>query len=1357
MLMLISRLRRAFWILSGVGWLVGVVCSLTIAQFSGKPSSVPASPAAPPLQQGPFSPSQAQKLFQLADPRLQIELVACEPTIQSPVAMTFDERGRIWLVEMPDYPNGPPPGQAPEGKIKILTDRDGDGFYETASTFAEGLLFANGLQIWKNGIFVTKSPELLFLADKSGSGKAEHWEVLYRGFAAENPQLRLSFPTLGLDGWIYCANGLRGGQAVRLGPDGQARGAAVPLSNADFRFDPRRLERYEALTGPGQYGLAFNDWGERFVCDNRHHLRLVVWEQRYLRNNPYLAVPSLLYDISILDRENNPSGAGGRVYPISRNFTTSNLHAGHFSAACGIFVYHGDTLPGEYDGAVFTCDPPGNLVHVEKLTPKGAIFEARPMFEKKEFLASPDDWFRPVFLTLGPDGAIYLVDMYRAVIEHPEYMPPELRNRPDLLWGKDKGRIWRIVRKDAPLARRASDGLAGREPLDWLKDLEHSNGWHRQTAFRLLLQPADFGTRKAEVVRTLQQLARASPRPQARALALWLLEHHGQLDKDTLLAALGDTHFGVRQQAVRVAEHHLQDAQIRSALVDILRGLLAKSQAGNTKGAPVKAHELSDGGVAVSARDHAGRLTLQLVLTCGLVAEEEKLPALKEAAQVWCDDAWMRLAILTASGSASDRFLAALLTVSDGITASPAWSEMLRETAAVVGAMKDPARLTAALRPLIKQRVPDAALHALLVGSAEGMMRSGGRLADWWTSLPDSDPVLAKALEQALAVATQRAADAHRPVAERIHALRLLAQLPSPERIALMRRLAREESEVAVRLAAVQALSAQSGKDITVALLELWPSATPTVRRELLEALLRVPERIFALLEAVEQGRVKPGEIDAARIRQLVQHPNPAIRQRAQKLLSAATPQERQKVYETYRAALSRNGDVTRGRAVFEKHCATCHRVAGLGINVGPDISDTRTKSPEQLLSDILLPNAAIDANYVQYVVLTRSGKTLTGIIAAESPASITLKRAENQTDTILRADIEALQSTGVSLMPDGLEKEITVEQMADLIAFLKNWRYVGAETGTGSAGAIRIEERDDHLLIETDMLQARIQKRGYVSGVAGGSFLDKKTGARDLGFGLHIMDFLLAPGWRDDGYLREARIHGQLPKHYVEGPQICTQARQLQPEIIRGNDFVAVRLRFTFSQAGQGYQAGSRWTQTLLFRPGLRYFYSAEEIVSANTLPHVFYRIDMPGHIRLPNQGQPAWTQIYLSYHGVIPAEAFEQDFGPDEKYLYQRRDGHVPQRFIRAYQVRQGDKPGPWLAGMTLEPAAVYEAWCHRRGYICMIQELHGRPIKAGESFGAAYIVGWFDTLDDMHRTYDQHKGKTRLVVSPNQWELR
>src|SRR6516164_1488022 len=303
-------------------------------------------------------------------------------------------------------------------------------------------------------------------------------------------------------------------------------------------------------------------------------------------------------------------------------------------------------------------------------------------------------------------------------------------------------------------------------------------------------------------------------------------------------------------------------------------------------------------------------------------------------------------------------------------------------------------------------------------------------------------------------------------------------------------------------------------------------------------------------------------------------------------------------------------------------------------------------------------------------------------------------------------------------------------------------------------AAEISLQQADDHLLIDTDALSVRINIKGYVSGTAAGGLLDKKTGARDLGFGLHIMDFLLAPGARDDGYMNE-KTHGHIAKHYVEGPQICTQAKELKPEITRGKDFVALRFHYTYSKPGKGYKAGSTWEQTLVFQPGLRYYISAERITSANDVDALFYRIDMPGHIKHKNGD--SFEKIWLSYEGDIAASDFAHDFPPDGRHLYQCKEGKTPERMIRAYQVKHDGKPGPWLAGMTLDPAAVSEAWCHQRGYVRFIEELHSRPTKAGESFGAAYVVGWFDDKPEMERVYEKHKGMTRIELHDNSFELK
>ena len=321
-------------------------------------------------------------------------------------------------------------------------------------------------------------------------------------------------------------------------------------------------------------------------------------------------------------------------------------------------------------------------------------------------------------------------------------------------------------------------------------------------------------------------------------------------------------------------------------------------------------------------------------------------------------------------------------------------------------------------------------------------------------------------------------------------------------------------------------------------------------------------------------------------------------------------------------------------------------------------------------------------------------------------------------------------------------------------------------ETAT-AASDYTVTENDKQIRISTPQLDAAVAKHGYVSGVAAQSLLDKKTGFRDPGFGLDIVDWIMEPSKpsdRDDPfYGKDYRIdgqyriyHGSRRKRKIEGPQICTQAKRLDPVVIRGKDFVAVKQQYRYRTAGPGRKPGSLWTQILLFPVGKRYFLSMDRIDAVNQSDAMFLRIDMPGHLK-HNRGD-SFSKIYLSYHGMIPPSQFLKDFPPDEKFNYRRDQNPIPKRFIRAYQLRDPKtaRDGPWLAGMTLDPAIVHEAWCHQRDYICFIEEFGGHRVKAGESFSAAFVVGYFDSVEEMNRVYDQYKGHTALEVTSQGWKL-
>jgi len=1007
------------------------VCFLgtTICFQALRGESVP-QPSAAGTVKSPLSPADSLKHLQVA-PGLRVELVAAEPDVIDPVSIAFDELGRMWVVEMTDYPHGPKEkGEAPRSRIRLLEDRDGDGHYDHSGVFADKLLFVTGLTPWKGGVIVTLAGEVAYFKDTDGDGKADHRETWFRGFAQENSQLRANHPTMGLDNWIYIANGLRGGTVVG---DAKAWGKEtepVSISGMDFRFNPHTGE-YQAVSGIGQFGLTFDDFGNRFVCSNRNPCRQIVLQDYYLKRNPYLGVREVAADVS-------PAAEKSRVYALSRAWTTSTQHAGQFTAACGVTIYRGDALPAAFRGNSFTCEPTGNLVHRDILSPAGATFTSRPGREGVEFLASPDEWFRPVNMANGPDGALYVIDMYRAVIEHPQFVPEELKNRADQEYGNDRGRIYRILPAGAESRGIAPSRLPFKDAtIERLVELlAHPNAWHRETAARLI-----YERRPADARQPLERLARESKDPVARVHALWALEGLGALSTEILVAALKDSHPRVREQAVLLSEAKL--AKQESLLPNIL--------------------PLAD--------DDDGRLRFQVALTLGSVpSSPEVIAALGRIALRGAADDWTRRAVLTSVPETPHQLLESIFAANDFPSAARDRTvlQLVKEIAELIGARQQPEEVGAALGALFTAEsalsaAPEAGTQVVLAGLnglGQGLARRGRSLSAIVEKLPATQDDVRNKLEQVYARALEVAENTERPAPARVEALGVLQFAGFETAGEPLLRMAHADPSQDVQIRAIEVLATFSEPRIGEELVADFPMQTPAVRRATIQAVLRNVERTRLLLEAISQKEIAVAELDATAVRTLTSHKDVQIRKQANELLASALPADRQQVLAEYQKALTLSADPLRGRAVFEKNCTTCHKIGDLGVNVGPDIADSRTKTPAGLLTDILQPNKAIDNNYMSYTLITQDGKILTGIIAAETASSVTLRQPEDKTVIVLRQDIDEMRSSGVSLMPDGLEKNITIEQMADLISFIKNWRYLDGQVPAGIAAPIQSEGR---------------------------------------------------------------------------------------------------------------------------------------------------------------------------------------------------------------------------------------------------------------------------------------------------------
>lgn len=389
----------------------------------------------------PLNPADALAAFEYPDD-LQIQLVASEPLVASPCAMAFDAKGRMFVAENRGYPSTAEPAM---GVVALLEDTDGDGKMDKRTEFATGLTYPNGVLPWKDGVIVTCSPDVFFMRDTNGDGVADEKRVLFTGFATTgSTQLRVNAPRVGPDGWIYLAAGLSLGTITC--PEHPERPALK--MTGDVRFNPETLE-IENLDGKSQFGQSFDPFGRRFICMNRLPVQQIVLPSKWLARNPNLAFSDTVQDCNERSVKTGLKGGGDgvRLFPISSNITTADSHQGSFSAACGITIWRDGALPDRYEGCALSCDPTGNLVHVDRLAPNGAAFSAAPLIKGHEFLASKDDWFRPVNLTRGPDGALYVADMYRKVIEHPDYLPEEIRKHTDFETGKNLGRIWKVTSK----------------------------------------------------------------------------------------------------------------------------------------------------------------------------------------------------------------------------------------------------------------------------------------------------------------------------------------------------------------------------------------------------------------------------------------------------------------------------------------------------------------------------------------------------------------------------------------------------------------------------------------------------------------------------------------------------------------------------------------------------------------------------------------------------------------------------------------------------------------------------------------------------------------------------------------------
>jgi putative membrane-bound dehydrogenase-like protein len=938
----------------------------------------------------PQSPADALSSFRLA-PGFKIELVASEPLVIDPVAFDWGPDGKLWVVEMRDYPLGMDGKGKAGGVVRILEDSQGTGRYDKSSVFLEGIGFPNGILPWGKGVLISAAPDIFYAEDTDGGGRADVRRLLYTGFREGNQQHRVNGFEYGLDNWAYSANGGSGGTVRSIRTQEE-----LNLRRHDLRFRPDD-GLMELQPGPTQFGRHRNDWGDWFGNDNSRWLWHYFLPEHYLARNPYLVAGSLMRM-----QANYPNA--GRIFAVSQPQQRFNWPSQIFqvTSACSATPYRDELFGPDFDGSVFICEPANNVIHREVLEPAGVSFVSHRAAGEtnSEFLASTDNWCRPVMVKTGPDGALYFADMYRLVIEHPEYFPEELKQRPDLRAGDDKGRIYRIYPANAePRKIRRLDRLGSG---DLVAALESPNGWQRDTVQRLLVQ-----THNTEAAPELERLVEHSQNAKARLQALCTLAGLQSLTSLMLERALTDSHWAVRRWAIALAEPRFG----QSSEFDLHLLALEKDQDLRVR------YQLAFS-LGEWKSSKAGQVLARLMLTD------------------WEDEA-MQIALLSSAPAHLDEIFRAVFHGTRTQPLPPSLVERL------VGLAVETANETALADALAKIATPAGVTYATWqIAGVAGLLDALDRRSLTFAGFQRQAGVpLQKTLSSLSPVFDQArllAADSSTGEADRLAAVRLLGRgLTEQERdVTCLGELLGAQNSIALQKTALAGLRHSNGPQAAHVLLKSWRACGLNQRQEVLNALFSRPEWTEAVLVALEQGRLLPAELGTLQQQKLLSHSSPAIRERAARLLSAINA-DRKKIVDSYKEVAQLQGNRANGHELFTKNCSICHRLRGEGQSIGPDLGTVADKPVQELIVAVLDPNQAVDPAYTAYTAVTRDDRELSGILVAETPNSISLRMAGGAEEQILRGELKQLTSAGRSLMPEGFEAGIKQQDLADLFAYI--------------------------------------------------------------------------------------------------------------------------------------------------------------------------------------------------------------------------------------------------------------------------------------------------------------------------------
>jgi putative membrane-bound dehydrogenase-like protein len=977
-----------------------LLCSSTLAFYANAAEPTLSSNDLPRFP--PLAAAAALKSFEVKK-GFHLELVASEPNVVSPVALSFDENGRMFVVEMIDYSERR--DETPHaGRIRMLEDLDGDGVYEKSTIFATNLAWPTAVFCYDGGVFVASTPDILYLKDTNGDGRADVRQTVFTGFAEGlekvNVQAMLNTFLWGLDNRIHGATSGNGGLIHSVARTNEK---PLDLHGRDFVIEPRRLTMV-AEAGGGQHGLSFDDVGRRFACNNSDHIRLFMYDDAYAGRNPFYSMPAPLASIAV----DGPAAEVYRISPeepwrvIRTRWRVSGLvpgmiegggrASGYFTGATGTTIYRGAAYPPEYAGNAFVADCGGNLIHRKLLIPDGAGLKAQraPDESKVEFIASRDTWFRPVQFANAPDGTLYVIDMYREVIEHPWSLPSSIKKLVDLNSGNDRGRIYRIAPdgfKTPPPPRLGKASTA-----ELVETLGNRNGWHRDTAARLLYERQD-----AAAIPLLIKMFQTSDFALGRLHAMWALEGQQALTQPLIARALEDTDTAVRQHAIRLAERVIATTGAEANLL-------------------AKLHSM--------ANDPAILVRYQLAFTLGTMPVQFKTEPLAAIVKQDVGDPWVSAAVLSSLAQGASELFATLSTDAH-FCALSSGNDFLQELVGLVGARDDQGEVASVLEFVVHST--PATRFRLMRALGEGLKKGG-----------KSTATLAGAFQAAFASASDAVKNSDTDKHTRFEAIGLLSLSTFAEHGALLLSLLTQSQPEPIQIKAISALNRYTDPMLGPELLRHWQGLSAQARSEAITVLLARTDRAVALLQAVQSGKVQAATLTTAQANFLRNHSNREVNQLAGTVLGSSASNGRQAVIDAYLPALNLTGNATQGQKIYEERCISCHRVAGEGYAVGPDLVTVKNSGKEKLMVNILDPNREVRPDYLSYVVETDDGESLVGLVANETSISVTVRQAYGKEDVIPRSRIRRMRSQGQSLMPEGLEAGLSAQGLADLLEFIE-------------------------------------------------------------------------------------------------------------------------------------------------------------------------------------------------------------------------------------------------------------------------------------------------------------------------------